>query len=153
MKTILEKEINDVLQKLENESIDLDSTLVSFTKWQPFFFQFLSSENFKLLKEKEFDLLIFLLSTIFLVSEQIGEETIEAKLIEELDEQNWTILNDSASFENAKDQFFNKYEQEDLLAFVEDSLVEDNEELVTQVGKEIIFLTTKTFIDCLNTIN
>jgi len=45
------------------------------------------------------------------------------------------------------DIFFKNYFQEDLLAFVEDSLIEEEEGLVTKVGREPMFVALKSIID------
>ena len=42
------------------------------------------------------------------------------------------------------------YQQEDLLALVEDSIQADEEEMVTPIGKEIIFVACKSIIDVIN---
>ena len=47
------------------------------------------------------------------------------------------------------DVFFENYQQEDLLAFVEDSLIDDEDEIVTKVGREPMFVALKSIIDCL----
>ncbi len=148
MKAVSEKDIDHILKELEQGSKSLDAIIEEFTKSQSFFIQFLSSESFSILKDHEFDLLIFLLSVIHCASSM--EEEIQAIKIEELDEKNWTILNESKSFKKAKDVYFQDYNQEDLLAFVEDSLVEVDGDNISLVGKELIFLTAKTLIDCLD---
>ena len=52
---------------------------------------------------------------------------------------------------NSRDRmtvFFDDSDQEDLLAFVEDALVEDDEDsVVTKEGREPIFVALKTVID------
>ena len=45
------------------------------------------------------------------------------------------------------DAFFKNYSEEDLLAFVEDILVEDEDQELTTVGKEIILICSKSLID------
>ena len=51
-------------------------------------------------------------------------------------------------FRERLDVFFQDYFQEDLLAFVEDSLSEEEEEMVTKIGREPMFVALKTIIDC-----
>ena len=60
--------------------------------------------------------------------------------IEEIEEQNWTLLNETKAkgFREKLDAFFEDYPQEDLLAFVEDALVEDEDDFLTKEGKELI---------------
>jgi hypothetical protein len=49
--------------------------------------------------------------------------------------------------------FFDGYPQEDLLAFLEDSLQQDEENPVTGVGAELIAVTAKSIIDVLHDCN
>ena len=50
------------------------------------------------------------------------------------------------------DAFFKNYSEEDLLAFVEDILVEDDDQELTTVGKEIILICSKSLIDLLQDV-
>ena len=52
-------------------------------------------------------------------------------------------------FRDRMDIFFENYSQEDLLAFVEDNLVEDEDSLVTKEGREPMFVALKSVIDIL----
>lgn len=154
MKFISEETIEHTLKEIETGKTDMDQALVRFKDSQPFFFQFLSTENFNLLKEEEFDHLLFILLTIFSsIEEDVQSTAIEASRIEEVDEKNWSIFNSSKTFNKAKDAFFESYRQEDLLAYVEDSLVEDEDDFMSQVGREVLFITAKSMIDCLEEIN
>ena len=47
------------------------------------------------------------------------------------------------------DVFFEDYAQEDMLAFVEDNLVEDEDSTITKEGREPIFVALKSVIDVL----
>ena len=59
------------------------------------------------------------------------------------------IINEvtSKQFRDRLNVFFEKTSQEDLLAFIEDSLLEEEEELVTKVGREPMFIALKSIID------
>ncbi|MBK8670547.1 MAG: hypothetical protein IPN89_14270 [Saprospiraceae bacterium] len=48
---------------------------------------------------------------------------------------------------------FRNYRQEDLLAMVEDSIQQDDENFVTVVGREIIFVACKSIIDTVDGCN
>ena len=52
--------------------------------------------------------------------------------------------------ENKLDSFFKDYPQEDLLALVEDSIQQDEDNIVTPVGREIIFVACKSIIDTIH---
>lgn len=121
---------------------------------QPILLSYLFSENFGMLTQEERDYMLYLTLVIWESVQQvqismggIATEDIEAK-----EEANWQILNDSKArmFKERLDGFFKNTKQEDLLAFVEDALVEDEEQqIVTKEGKELLFIGLKTVIDCL----
>ena len=71
--------------------------------------------------------------------------------IEILEDKNWGIFQEAKgrTFRDKLDALFENYEQEDLLAFVEDSLEEDVEQPLSPEGREVIFVSLKTIIDCL----
>ena len=75
------------------------------------------------------------------------------------DEINWGQRDKSTSFEKSKDILFEDYEEEDLLAFIEDLITNDEnedeneDEEISDVGKEIIFLNAKSYIDTLTDTN
>ncbi|MFT5382917.1 MAG: hypothetical protein ACI81W_000313, partial [Saprospiraceae bacterium] len=59
--------------------------------------------------------------------------------------------NQSKGFRDKLDVFFENTSQEDLLAFVEDALVQDEEDdMISPEGREYVFITLKTIIDCLD---
>ena len=66
-----------------------------------------------------------------------------------IEEKNWQLINEvtSKQFRDRLNVFFENTPQEDLLAFVEDSLLEEEEELVTKVGREPMFIALKSIID------
>ena len=68
----------------------------------------------------------------------------------EAEEANTEILEaqSAQSFRERMTPFFENYPQEDLLALVEDALMEE-EEMLTKEGREPMFIAMKTLIDCL----
>lgn len=162
MEFISESIIEEVLKNLESEENGIAEGFEQMAGEQQAFVQYLASENLKILKENEYDLLVFVLVVIYQSSlnqlvDPTGIQAISSETIESLDEENWELFNEDGAqnYSKALDVFFKGYAQEDLLAFVEDALVHDDNvtaenELITQVGKEIIFITSKTFIDCLS---
>ena len=112
------------------------------------------SENFKLLTQDEQAYLLYLALVIW-QSTQIVQRTafpIETDLIESKEEANWVLLHASKArrFKERLDGFFDNTTQEDLLAFIEDALIEEEEDnFVTKEGKELLFIGLKTVVDCL----
>ncbi len=150
MKFISEKIIDKTIDQIQQE--DPDMYIVELSEHQPSLIQFIASENFKLLREEEFDTLMFLLLVIWkAVDSETETEEIEAQTIEENDEKNWSVVNElgNKNFAKVLDHYFDNYKQEDLLAFVEDTLAGEEAD-ISQVGKELLLITCKTFIDSLD---
>ena len=148
---IAEKAIDAVAESLGGDKYD--EAIADMQAKQPILFSYLLSESFKLLTKEESDYLIYLALVIW---KSVSTTTTTAELlmsdnIEEAEEKNWTLFNESKArkFNDKLDAFFNKYPQEDLLAFVEDALVDDEDSFVTKEGKELLFIGLKTTIDTL----
>ena len=150
MKFISEEIIDKNIESIKDENPD--GFIKHLSEDQPAFIQFIATENFKLLTDEEFDTLIFLLSVIWKSATDLQPlEEIDAQTVDENDEKNWAVVNElgNKNFGKVLDHYFENYPQEDLLAFVEDSLAGE-ESHISQVGKELLFITSKTFIDCLH---
>ena len=131
----------------------------SFREQQPAVLAYLFSESFQILTQEEHEYLLYqalvILQSCLAVFEEIEE--LSAEEFEDTEERNWAVFTDAPGkdFRTKLDVFFKDYQQEDLLAFVEDSLVisEEGEEKddfeVTKEGREPIFIALKTLIDCL----
>jgi hypothetical protein len=74
---------------------------------------------------------------------------VTALRIDQAEEDNWALLEPvkSKRFSDKADVFFKNYPQEDLLAFVEDMLTDDENTEVTKEGREPMFVALKTIID------
>ncbi len=150
---ISEQIIDSITEALDNEENSYDEAIGDMQAKQPILFSYLLSESFKLLTKEESDYLLYLAMVIWkAVDTKVEEMTIlDSEKIEEIEEQNWTLFNDTAArrFKEKLDAFFDKYPQEDLLAFVEDALVDDEDSFVTKEGKELLFIGLRTTIDAL----
>lgn len=118
---------------------------------------FSQQENFDLLTEEEREILEFSLMVIVeAASLSLAKRpVIDAAMLEKAEEDNWTLRAESESkkFEQVIDQYFEGYRQEDLLAFVEDTLIPDEDSPVTPVGREVIFIACKSVIDAMDRAN
>ena len=150
---IAEKAIDAVAESLNGEGNDYDRAITDMQGKQPILFSYLLSESFKLLTKEESEYLLYLGLVIWKAVdvETTALELLMSDKIEEAEEKNWTLLNESKAkkFNDKLDVFFDKYPQEDLLAFVEDALVDDEDSFVTKEGKELLFIGLKTTIDTL----
>lgn len=150
---ITEKQIEVNLEKVNQfDDINLDP----FIEEQSEFLSYIKSEIAPSLLEEELKLFLFCISVIY---NSIREEndnnelTFEIEEFETNDELNWGQRDKSTSFEKSKDLLFENYTEEDLLAFVEDLIADDEDEQLSDVGKEIIFLNAKSYIDTLVKLN
>jgi len=145
--------IDGVTEALSDNEKYYDETVAEMQGKQPILFSYLLSESFKLLTKEESDFLFYLAVVVWKsADEQVQELPIlMSDNIEEIEEKNWAILNESKArqFRDKLDAFFEKYPQEDLLAFVEDALVDDEDSFVTKEGRELLFIGLKTTIDSL----
>ena len=152
---ISEKIIDRITKALDNEENGYDQAIGDMQAKQPILFSYLLSESFKLLIEEESEYLLYLALVIWKAvdAEVTDLPLLDSEKIEEIEEKNWTLLNETKArkFNEKLDVFFDKYPQEDLLAFVEDALVDDEDEdaFVTKEGKELLFIGLKTTIDAL----
>ncbi|MGB4959868.1 MAG: hypothetical protein WBO36_10365 [Saprospiraceae bacterium] len=152
--------INTTIEKYADEQVFI-SGLASIANDQLDLYNYIDQENHSLLTEDECSLLAYLTVIIYHSTQTILSKPLQIKgtHLEKAEEDNWDIFNQSKTknFTQILDLFFKGYEQEDLLALVEDSIVHDQElddvKLVTPVGKEIIFVVCKSIIDCLHTNN
>lgn len=148
MKLISESTIDNVIENLDEDK--LSSVLENLFKTQPELMAFIGQANQPLLSDDELWLLEY--ATILItesVKSQYDLPILSVKELEEAEEKNWELFNNHSekSFTKILDLFFEGYEQEDLLALVEDSLQPDEEGDVSQVAREIIFIVSKTIID------
>ena len=150
---ISEQIIDEVSSVLDEGGDKYDQAIVALQSQQPILFSYLLSESFKLLTKEESDYLLYLSLVIWksLSTKATELPLLTSETIEEIEEKNWTLLNESKArkFRDKLDVFFEKYPQEDLLAFVEDALVDDEDSFVTKEGKELLFIGLKTTIDTL----
>ena len=152
MKFIPETTIDQTLNSFEDE-ITYNAVLEDVLLNQKDLIAFIDEENQSLLTKKELSLLLYLALVIYKSVQNHHEiNTIPGEDLEENEETNWEAFHDNnlKSFGKILDKLFENYPQEDLLALVEDSIQEDENEDTTQVGREIIFVAAKSIIDTLH---
>ena len=151
---ITQDAIEAIMQRLQSTPDLFSSLLDGLEKDQPAVINWIFSESFDILNEEEKQYFLFLsLVIIVAINEELAiEETISPKKIEEIEEQNWEIYTSQSSknFREKINVFFDKYPQEDLLAFVEDALeMEHEDQVVSTIGRPPMFIALKTIIDVL----
>ena len=148
---ISESTIDGVVEALE--SVDFEQEVERFGKRQPALMSYIFSEDFELLTQAEREYMLYLMLVVWQSVEKTkgSLNMINKKDLEAAEERNWELLDtiEDNRFRERMTVFFDDSEQEDLLAFVEDALVEDDDSTVTKEGREPIFVALKSVIDIL----
>ncbi len=158
MKFVPESVIDAMVDQLERSPESAEDILLELNDRQPALAPFVLSNNEGSFDEGEEAFLLYLLLIIWKSHEQVNgpQPAIEPEELEAAEESNWELLEQLPAsvkkFRERLDVLFEGSPQEDLLAFVEDALLEDEEGdglPVTREGREPIFVLMKTVIDCL----
>ncbi|NJN35230.1 MAG: hypothetical protein HC817_14265 [Saprospiraceae bacterium] len=150
---ISEKTIDQVIGQLETS--DFEREIEQFGKAQPALMSYIFSEDFELMTQEERELLLYMMLVVWqAVEKTMGEKIhpLSKMALESAEEANWELLDGVTEkrFRERMTVFFENSAQEDLLAFVEDTLTEDEEDsIVTKEGREPMFVAMKTVIDVL----
>ena len=159
--------IDKVVEQLE--TADFEMEIERFGKNQPALLGYVFSEDFELLTREEREYLLYLLIVIWKSVEKVKKDnpvTVEntsrknsidtpsvmSNALSEAEERNWELLDEvkETRFRERMNVFFDDSDQEDLLAFIEDALMEDDDEsVVTKEGREPMFVALKTVVDVL----
>jgi len=156
------KAIEQSLDQLTTESA-LEEAMIAFAQEQTAFLQYLQTESFELLTQDERDYLQYLLLVIYGATTWAPESAekdrpklamVSGEDIERWDEKCWEWMQATVGKPMAKrlDQFFEQIDQEELLAFAEDSLVDSEEEgeganlFVSGPSRELGFVALAVFI-------
>lgn len=148
---IPEKNIDKAIEMVaDNDTfIGLSKMLI---EQHPALVAYLNSESFEILSEDEKDLLWYCTIVILKSMELSGlnPNAYSINKIQDSEEKNYTQIGEKdLKFAQIADILFKDYIQEDLLAFAEDTLIPDEEDFPSPVGRKVIFITLKTVIDVL----
>ncbi len=157
---ISEDTIDKVLEKFDTQVLDYEQAVRDFAEEQPALFSYLIGDNEGVFSQDEEDFLLYLALVIYKSVEDAGMNDLPMISEDEItsaEEVNWELMESSKAtdFHKRLDIFYEKSPQEDLMAFVEDSLIAEaeNEEgepfTLTPEGREPMFVALKTMIDVL----
>ena len=153
MKFISETIIEQVITNLAETPDGYDQAIEDFQKSQPVIMAYLFSESFRMLSQEEREFMLYLAIVVWKSVNEATEELpgVKAAALEVAEDRNWEAFQNASgrTFRDKLDVFFDNYLQEDLLAFVEDSLEEDDEHPLSKPGREVIFVSLKSIIDSL----
>ena len=150
--------IDAIIDELDNLTDDqYEQRMEQFAAAQPVLVAYLfNEENFHLLSEDETGYLQYLSLIAWMAVTRVNgpSEPVSEEMIGQAEERNFEILEASTAkkFRDRLDAFFENTPQEDLLAFAEEAVLEDEndpEALVSKEGREPVFIAVKTVIDVL----
>ena len=148
---VTEEIINKIIDQLEAKEV-YQAKLQSLIEQQPAIISYFESEGFDILSNEEKDLLWYLTLVVYesYVAHHETNPVLRLKKIEKAEEENYTMMKqDHLRFSEIADLFFEGYEEEDLLALIEDTVIPDEGDFPSPVGRKVIFTTMKTIIDVL----
>lgn len=151
---IQEELIDQILVKVE--AADFQQELDDFKNQYPILFSYLMNDQLASLTEEEFQLLFFDAIVMLKCFESVGKipGEFDPKALEDKESANWNLMQNTKpiAFQEKLDVFFEETRQEDLLAFIEDSLAEDDEFAISSAAREIMFICLKSVLDLLDEI-
>jgi hypothetical protein len=138
-------------QVTDLEASDFDADLAAFSRAQPFLMDYLSGEDTGAFTEAEQELLFFAALVLHHSVEEVhGKlDIIVGDKIAAAEEDIFEILGEQQSrvFRDRLTVFFDQTKEEDLLAFIEDLLISEEDTNVTKEGREPLFVILKTCMD------
>ncbi len=157
MKFVSEKHIDQVIEELESLSeVQYEKRMATFAETQPVIFAWLFGEQFDLLTDDEKGFLHYLCLIAWSAVVKVNGPLppVSEEELGDAEEKNFETLEHSTAknFRDRLNPFFEGSEQEDLLAFAEDAVLEydsDPDYVLTKDGREPIFIALKTLIDVL----
>ena len=151
MPFISEELIDAIATELDEQPENYEPLVHEFQANQPELMAFILSEDTLFLTPEERDHLLYLSLVIWAAVRRNQPELapVNSEKIGEAEDANWAKLEGLKvkTFRERLDIFFEKYPQEDLLAFVEDALIPDDDSPITKEGREALFIALKTVID------
>ncbi|MEM1358056.1 MAG: hypothetical protein AAGF89_07650 [Bacteroidota bacterium] len=152
MTMIAEATIERVLNRLEGGADEYAQELQDFAHSQPALMTYLTDEDNEAFTDIERELLLFGALVVYQsVTDQRTEPTgIEPAAISKAEEANYALIGTAkGTFRDRITPFFEQSPEEELLAFIEDLLIADEEDGITKEAREPLFITLKTLVDVL----
>jgi len=153
MQKVTEAIIDDLVEYYESVPETLVNKTSQYMDEYPTLLAYLEQESNHVLTDEERDLqwyiVVVCISAVLEAELEIREFTVEG--LSNAEEHNWELL-ESAGAGTWRDRltpFFESFAEEDLLAFVEDMVQEDEDSPITAIGREVIFVTAISVLDCI----
>lgn len=149
---VTEKIIEQQIARL-TASNNFADDLQAFSQAQPALMDYLSQEDTAAFTPSEQELLFFASLVIYhAITAHSGQpEEVKGEAISQAEEANFLCLQEQSAkaFRDRLTVFFTQSPEEDLLAFVEDLLLDEETDGVTKEGREPLFVVLKSTMDCL----
>jgi hypothetical protein len=151
---IAEATIDRTLAKLESRGPDYTDRLTELAHHQPELLDYLTREDTEAFTEAERELLLFAALVIeeSVIAERGALAPVRGDAIAATEEANYELLigSQAPTLRDRFTVFFERSEEEELLAFIEDlTLAEGEEDSISREAREPFFVTLKTVVDVL----
>ena len=150
---ITEQVIDHLIETMDTSPEGINQFWSQFELSVPELTHYILSVDRSILTETEYGQMVFAAMVIVGTYQNSKHEVKATEIGEEIskvEDQNWSVLDEQkGEFREKLNVFFKDYPEEDLLAFVEDMLIGDDNTDMTPVGREVIFVKLKSVIDFL----
>ena len=150
---ITEKAIDKMIETTDASPKAIDQFWLNVESQSPLLSVYIASIDQAILTDDEYSQLLYITMIIvrcYLADEDTLPEIESADHLSDLEDRNWAVLDgQKGDFRTRITPFFDNYVEEDLLAFIEDMLVEDEDGVFTPIGREVIFVKSKSIVDWL----
>lgn len=149
---INESDIEEIFQSIDKDANVGLKWLDSFNETLKDYRIYLDEEVLKLLSEEERDVLLFIQSSLFYILFQKQENLhIDLSSFFDQEEKNWNIYESliREPFNERLNPFFDLYDEEEALAFIEDCLTKDpdnEQDILSAPGRDIIWNVSCAFL-------
>jgi spore cortex formation protein SpoVR/YcgB (stage V sporulation) len=150
---ITEQAIDHLIETMDTSPEGINQFWRNFESSIPELTYYILNVDQSILTEAEYGQMVFAAMVVIEAFQSVeGEANFKeaSEKISKIEDQNWSVLDtQKGDFREKLNIFFKDYPEEDLLAFVEDILIDDEASGMTPVGREVIFIKLKSVIDFL----
>lgn len=144
-----EKQIDTAISFFEASPDHFVTEVGHYVERFPNIMQYMYSDNFGVLDDNErelFEYLTLVLVKAALIATEGAVADPDPDTISEMEEQHWSLIQakSQGGFREKLTPFFDQYDEEDALAFIEDSIIDDDDFSLVKEIKELFFVGLST---------